>query len=128
MRNRIAKLLEKDIQRMIMQYLVSRGAFPIRVNSMAVAGTHKGKKRFIRSNSEDGCSDILCCYRGLFLALEVKRPGARAKKTGKEASDNQLAFLEKVRRADGVAEVVTSVEDVELILETLDKEMEQNNE
>lgn len=52
-----------------------------------------------------GWPDIVGCYQGRALALEVKRPGNRATKL-------QLAVLRKWREAGAVAGVVTSVEDV----------------
>jgi len=58
---------ETGLVKMVKQFLELRGGFAIRVNSGAFAGTHAGKRRFVRLNSEPGCSDVLACYRGWFL-------------------------------------------------------------
>lgn len=63
-----------------------------------------------------GASDHLCCYLGRFLALEYKMPGKE-----KNLTKLQANFLRKVRDAGGVGEMVTSVEQVRVIL----REMEQ---
>ena len=59
-----------------------------------------------------GIPDLLCCWRGIFMGLEVKLPGEKASKV-------QLVNIEQIRRAGGIAEVVTSVEDVEAILKRM---------
>ena len=46
---------------------------------------------------------------GMFLAIEVKLPG-------RKATPDQLAFLEEVRLAGGIAFVAESIEDVILTL------------
>lgn len=59
-----------------------------------------------------GIPDLLCCWRGTFIGLEVKMPG-------EEPSKVQIVNLERIRKAGGVAEVVTSVEEVEAILKRI---------
>lgn len=56
-----------------------------------------------------GVSDLLVCYRGWFIAFEVKRPGGKPTPT-------QLRFLDRVRAAEGLGYVVSSVAEVERIL------------
>lgn len=99
-------LLEKDIQKQILDWLRLHGATAIRVNSGAMAGDYKGKKRFVRMNDTVGCSDILCCWRGRFVAIEVKRPGNKP-------TLDQESFLQTVERSGGLAIVAYSVDDVE---------------
>ena len=53
-----------------------------------------------------GSSDIIACYKGKFIALEVKTPGRR-----ENVSDAQVAFLNKITKCGGTAKVVVSVED-----------------
>ena len=106
---------EKEVQAAILDYLALRRAEAIRTNSGAV----KVGQRFIRFNSRLGCSDILACYQGRFLALEVKRD-SKAK-----ASDHQGEFLESVRAAGGIGAVVSSVEDVMRILDQIDTRLEK---
>lgn len=62
-----------------------------------------------------GIPDILCCYRGYFLAIEVKSP------TGKgRASDIQKLKIKAIRDAGGVAFITDNIEDVERILKFID--------
>lgn len=106
--------LERDVQAAILDLLALRRAEAVRTNSGAV----KVGTRFVRFNKTPGCSDILCCYRGRFLALEIKRD-AKEKPT-----DDQAAFLAAVRDAGGVGEVVWSIEQVAAILDRIDAERE----
>jgi hypothetical protein len=52
-----------------------------------------------------GIPDIICCYRGLFVAIETKAPGKRANTT-----PNQDRVLEAIQSADGWAIVVDNVD------------------
>ena len=62
-----------------------------------------------------GIPDILCCYRGHFLAIEVKSP------TGKgRASDIQKLKIKAIRDAGGVAFITDNIEDVERVLKFID--------
>lgn len=59
-----------------------------------------------------GLPDIICCYKGRFVGLEVKRPG-------KDATELQAFTIEQIRRAGGVAGVVHSVEEALGLLQTV---------
>ena len=66
-----------------------------------------------------GIPDILCCYRGYFLAIEVKSP------TGKgRASDIQKLKIKAIRDAGGVAFITDNIEDVERVLKFIDGNLE----
>jgi len=52
-----------------------------------------------------GVSDILGCYQGKLLAIEVKRPG-------KNPTPDQQRFLDRVKIEGGISFVAHSVEDV----------------
>ncbi len=58
-----------------------------------------------------GLPDLLCCVRGLFVAIEVKAPGAR-----RGATRRQLAELERIRRSGGIAFVARTVGEVDAVL------------
>jgi hypothetical protein len=107
---------EAHVQATILQYLRLRGAHAIRVNSGAV----RTDKRFVRFNDSPGCSDIVCCYRGRFIALEIKRDD-KAKPT-----DLQTSFLGEIRRAGGLASVVWDVSQVQLLLDAIDHEEDED--
>ena len=59
-----------------------------------------------------GCPDILVCYKGYFLAFEVKSPGKIANTTA-----NQDREIAGINNAKGVAIVV---DDVEQVMEVID--------
>ena len=63
-----------------------------------------------------GIPDILCCYHGYFVAIEVKSP------TGKgRASDIQKLKIKAIRDAGGVAFITDNIEDVERVLNFIDE-------
>ena len=63
--------------------------------------------------SERGVADLICCWQGRYLAIEVKtRKGT--------LSDDQVRFLERVKSAGGIALVARSVDDVIEAIERLD--------
>ncbi len=82
---------EKEITREIRAYLRLRGVFHWK--------QHQGL------GSYPGVSDILGCYRGRLLAIEVKAPKGHL-------SVKQRAFLERVQAEGGIAVVARSVEEV----------------
>jgi hypothetical protein len=52
-----------------------------------------------------GIPDIICCYKGMFLAIETKAPGKRANTT-----PNQDRVLQEIQNADGWTIVVDNVD------------------
>ena len=52
-----------------------------------------------------GIPDIICCYKGMFVAVETKAPGKRNNTT-----PNQERVIDAIRGADGWAVVVDDVE------------------
>lgn len=101
------KILEKDIQNEILLYLkgdkthIGRGGFWVNVH---------GGSTFMLA----GLPDIIGCYNGRFVAFEVKR-------TGGKLTALQAAFLDKIRTAGGIAQVVYSRENVIFTLNKLDR-------
>ena len=94
---------EQDIQRKIIKYLESVGAYVVKV---------------VASN-KSGTPDILACYRGIFLAIEVKRP-----ETKTNGSELQEYNIKKIKEAGGVAivswdldAVKATIEDINLMLQ-----------
>lgn len=51
-----------------------------------------------------GIPDIICCYKGMFIAVETKAPGKRGNTT-----PNQERVIEAIKGADGWAIVVDNV-------------------
>jgi len=87
---------EKELQAQIVQYLTLIGAKVIRVNSGAMSVDNGGKRSYVRFNSAPGCSDLIVCLRGKFIAIEVKRKN-------KKPTDLQKSFLESITKAGGMA-------------------------
>ena len=63
---------------------------------------------------ELGIPDILACFHGRFVGIEVKMPGERPSKA-------QLYQLNKIRMAGGIGLVAYSLEEVKLALLELDR-------
>ncbi len=66
--------------------------------------------------NERGVPDILCCYRGRFVGLEVKTARGRI-------SAPQRVQNDRIRKAGGCAVVVRSVADVKAVLRIIDREV-----
>lgn len=89
-------MLEADIVRAIMIYLRS-------LDRCFCWKEHGGPY------GTNGIPDIICCYRGRFVAFEVKNEKGRPTKL-------QEAVIRKITRASGIACIVRSVEDVKAAL------------
>jgi hypothetical protein len=99
---------EKSVELSILQFLATikgmkawknqtTGVFdPVRKVYRPLVGKYTGR----------GSSDILCCYQGRFIAIEVKRP------TGSVLSLDQKKFLEEIILSGGIAFVAKSIDDV----------------
>ena len=86
---------ESTLQNKVIHYLESIGAYVFNV-----PGTGLERK---------GTPDLLVCYHGKFIALEVKMSGGKPTKL-------QEYELAKVRKAGGVAKVIHSMEELEVLL------------
>lgn len=87
---------EKQIVNAIKKALTERGAWVVKTHG---------------SPHLAGLPDILCCYRGRFVAIEVKRPTTRHTVTAR-----QQAFLDAIADAGGVVGVAVSVDEALAIL------------
>lgn len=106
------KALEADVQKTCIAWLRFWGAMPIRLNS----GAMKVGDRFVRFNSEPGCSDVIAVLPGgRTLALELKRPGCRDRTPAKRKAE-QASFRAAVVRAGGLAIVATSLDELQSAL------------
>ena len=104
----IKKPLEKEIQKAILQFLKihPKVQWVARFNS----GTFMDGDRYIRSNSQDGMSDILGMLKGgRLFAIECKTAIGKVQ-------DNQQVFLDLINAGGGLAFVARSVDDVMLAL------------
>ena len=96
-------MLERDVVAEIKKYLSSLG------DDVFFWKEHGGPY------GTSGVPDIICCYRGRFLGLEVKLPSGKLTELQKRA-------IEKINRAGGIACRVESVEDVRAIIARVDLE------
>ena len=62
-----------------------------------------------------GIPDIICCYKGMFLAVETKAPGKRGSTT-----PNQDRVLQEIQNADGWAIVVDNVDQLKEFIITIE--------
>jgi hypothetical protein len=113
-------MIEKEIQRAILDYLAARHILAFRQNTGAVASEYKGKKRFMRFGTP-GMADVYClvklpCECGrlctTIVYIEVKN------EKGKQ-SELQRFFEQDVTREGAKYIVARSVEDVERSLKNL---------
>ena len=93
-------MLEKDIVAAIMRYL--------KTVPMCFAWKEHGGMY-----GTAGLPDIICCYGGRFVAFEVKVSGGKLTKL-------QENTIRKIEAAKGKACKVTSVEEVKIILDSLE--------
>ena len=106
--------LEADIQRDILRWLDvdNRVVWASKFNSGNLAGG------FYKANYLKGCPDILGqLIDGRILAIEVKRANFVKPRPSIESEVNQAAFIKLSSSFYGVAGFVTSVRDVEALID-----------
>ena len=89
---------EKSIENKIKAYLKSVGAYCVKYHG--------------NQFSQVGVADLLVCYKGRFLAIEIKN------ETGK-TSPLQDVNIELVKKAGGISFVARSVEDVRRVIDNI---------
>jgi Holliday junction resolvase len=90
---------EQDIQRKILKYLESKHIYAVKVISASKAGV----------------PDILCCFNGRFIAIEVKTPN-----TKHNTSELQKHNISKIIGSGGKALVAWELKQVEELIEGLE--------
>lgn len=78
----------------------ARGAFVFKVHGSALMMA--------------GLPDLICCYRGKFIGVEVKMPGNKASKI-------QERVHEKIQAANGLVAVVYDIEQALNLLDDIDE-------
>ena len=96
-------MLERDVVAVIKKYLASLGS------DIFFWKEHGGPY------GTSGVPDIICCYKGRFLGLEVKLS------TG-TLTELQKRAIDRINRAGGIASRVESVADVQKIIAKVDEE------
>jgi hypothetical protein len=93
---------ESKLVKSIQSHLESKGARSFKIH---------GEDSF----QEVGIPDLLVCYRGRFVGLEVKQ-------LGNSPSRMQVRVLREIVSAGGYASVVSTVEEVDRLLAKIDRE------
>ena len=65
--------------------------------------------------NRNGVPDILACFKGKFIAFEVKQPG-------KKATELQQYNINEIQKAGGSAYCVHSLDEVKVIIENIQKD------
>lgn len=86
---------EQGLQKIILKRLENEGIYAIKVMSA----------------SKRGVPDIVCCWDGKFVSIEVKTPSAASKLT-----ELQKRNISAIQRTGGEAFVVRSLSDLEYII------------
>ncbi len=95
---------EIELQKQIRDYINYNGGFVWRQNAGSfIVQNGRGKQRMIKVGQK-GISDIIGCWRGRFLAIEVK---SKSKPT-----QFQLDFLYEINSRGGIGFVAYNLEDV----------------
>lgn len=92
--------MEKVIQSKIKSFLESKGAYVVKVIQA----------------TKSGVPDLLVCYKGMFIGIEVKKPS-----TKNNVSKLQQHNLNLIRLADGVGIVAWELDMVVELLKELDE-------
>lgn len=90
------RILERDLQPEIIEYLEKMGAYVLK--------TH------VSSFQKQGEPDITCCYLGRYIAFEIKRD---EKEKAKKLQEYKMKCI---RRAGGIAMRVDNIKQVEEVL------------
>jgi len=92
---------ESDVKRKIRNWCTVQGILAVPISNTGIFDDKiRGK---FRKAAMVGISDIFLCYKGFFIAVEVKF------KSG-TLNQNQIVFLHKVRKAGGYTIVPYSVD------------------
>ena len=92
---------EGQLTSQIKNYLASKGAYC--------------EKIFGGGYQASGIPDLIVCYKGLFVAIEVKSPTHKGR-----ASDIQKLKIKRIRGCGGIAFITDNIEDVERIFDFID--------
>jgi Holliday junction resolvase len=100
--------VEKTVVKAIATYIRARGGYVV--------------KQHGSQYTEVGVPDLLCCYAGTFMGIEVKRDHPASK-----ASEAQVRHIERITNAGGLAFVARKVEDVKPYLDGIDAVKDRQN-
>lgn len=93
---------ETKLTQKMMAVLRDRGAYVVKIHGSAYQTA--------------GIPDLLICYKGHFIGIEVKVPGRESTVTDLQANTSR-----KIKAAGGIAVMFSYVEQVERMLDLIDK-------
>jgi len=85
----------------VIDFIYRQGGYAWRSSSVGVFDT---KRMHFRAAAKKGVSDVLACFRGRLIAVEIKIGTDKL-------SDEQTGFMRNIEHAGGIALVVTNFED-----------------
>ena len=103
-----AEVKEKDLLKLIQDWLTAHKVFHYRSNTGAVAFKGGAKTRFVRFGTP-GAPDIIAVVKGQYVGIEVK--GEKG-----EQSQVQYDFQMDLKRAGGLYILARKLEDVTAVL------------
>lgn len=106
-------MTEHETQSAILDLIRLRGGVATRVNSGSAVFKRDGVTNVIRG-ADKGTADIIACYKGRYLAIEVKH--GRNKPT-----QDQERFLDKVVESGGISVVAYDTYNLDPVLDAIDK-------
>ena len=98
--------LESDFQEEVINYLESKGAYVLK--------TH------VSSFQKQGEPDITCCYRGRYVALELK------KDKSSRTSKLQDYKIKCIKLAGGIAKRIDNIKQVEEVLYEISRDQQNS--
>lgn len=103
-------MTESEIQSEIMNYLEA-----VILPHQGVVYRSQPSRRRGHHRSESGMPDVILCYRGRWVGLEIKKPkGVKGTK--------QIEFKARIEKAGGIYEFVHSVDEVKAVIDQLRRE------
>ena len=119
-------MTEKEIENACIDFIRIIGGWVQKVHSGSILKSYKqrnGASKVYRVNLADkGTPDLLCCIKGRFLGIEVKRSPKEVEKwwLGKdERSQDQLHQRHLIKKAGGIHIIVSSINELKQDLKTL---------
>ena len=100
---------EKSVENEIKQYLFEKGIYHFKVHG----------SKFM----EPGIADIIACVNGLFVGIEVKRPGAK-----REQSEVQKVHERNVKKSGGIYLLADSLQEVIDLVSSLEEKNEKGTD
>lgn len=99
-------MAEMQLVNDVIEYLTYCGAVAIRINAgMIQVDNPTTGRRYVIRGAPVGTSDVLCCFRGRYVAIECKI--GKNKPTAAQAD-----FIRRIQEAGGVGFAAWSVVDV----------------